>query len=148
MSDCWVRDVYEFHAKFCPDLLGDRPAVPESGGAELRYRLILEELEEMRAAMAAGDLAGVADGGVDLIYVVLGALLSWGIDPRPVFDAIHAANMAKVGGGRRADGKIPKPPGWEPPDIAAILAHQPPLPALLGPAGDAGAETRTVRDAT
>jgi hypothetical protein len=39
-----------------------------------------------------------------------------------VFAEIHRANLAKHGGGRRADGKILKPAGWQPPQIAALLA--------------------------
>jgi hypothetical protein len=69
----------------------------------------------------------VADGIVDAIYVLIGAAITYGIDIRPVWQAVHAANMAKEGGATREDGKVQKPPGWQPPDIAGILAAQGPL---------------------
>lgn len=38
-----------------------------------------------------------------------------------VFAEVHRSNMTKEGGGKRADGKILKGPGYESPDIAAVL---------------------------
>ena len=38
-----------------------------------------------------------------------------------VFDEIHRSNMTKVGGEKRADGKILKPEGYEPPNLEPIL---------------------------
>lgn len=52
------------------------------------------------------------------------------IDLPDVWEAVQAANMAKEGGGTREDGKILKPPGWQAPDIAGILADQKPLSEL------------------
>jgi predicted HAD superfamily Cof-like phosphohydrolase len=34
---------------------------------------------------------------------------------------VHRANLAKAGGPRRADGKLLKPPGWQPADVTAVL---------------------------
>ena len=65
-----------------------------------------------------------ADACADLDYVVEGTRLEFGIDGRPIADAVQAANMAKANGPRRADGKILKPEGWKPPDIAAELVKQ------------------------
>ena len=48
----------------------------------------------------------------------------YGIDIRPIWDEVHRTNMAKEGGGSRTDGKIMKPAGWQPPDIAGLLARQ------------------------
>jgi len=70
------------------------------------------------------DLVEIADGIGDVIYVLLGTAVSYGIDLRPIFDAIHDSNMKKVGGCTRDDGKIMKPEGWVPPDIEGILAAQ------------------------
>jgi hypothetical protein len=47
-----------------------------------------------------------------------------GIDLRPLWVAVQAANLAKVGGSKRADGKVLKTPGWVPPDIAGLLRQQ------------------------
>jgi predicted HAD superfamily Cof-like phosphohydrolase len=121
------QDVLDFHVKLMPELVGSTPATPSHSTAELRYELMREELRETFASMCGGDLPGVADGLADLIYVALGCAVSYGIDLRPVFEAVHAANMAKEGGSRRADNKLLKPPGWKAPDIAGILAKQGPL---------------------
>jgi hypothetical protein len=37
--------------------------------------------------------------------------------------------MDKVGGAIRGDGKVLKPAGWQPPDIAGALASQEPIDA-------------------
>jgi predicted HAD superfamily Cof-like phosphohydrolase len=90
--------------------------------------LLQEELDEVIAAMAEGDVAHVAKELADLLYVTYGAALEWGIDLRSVMDAVHESNMAKIGpDGKvalRSDGKVIKPPDWEQPDIAAVLANQ------------------------
>jgi predicted HAD superfamily Cof-like phosphohydrolase len=130
VAEDWYADVMEFHRAMAPDLIGTTPKVPESASAELRMRLVCEETYELEQAMERGDLPGVADAVADAIYVLLGLAVTFGIDLRPVWAAVHAANMAKVGGPRRADGKRLKPDGWEPPDIAAILARQPPLASV------------------
>jgi predicted HAD superfamily Cof-like phosphohydrolase len=123
----WFADVLEFHRKFgC--VIGSRPAPPDAGTADLRYVLMEEELDEFDTAASAHppDLAKVADGLADLIYVAIGTAISYGIDLRPVWEAIHAANCTKVGG-TRADGKVMKGSSWVHPDIGAILARQGPL---------------------
>lgn len=122
----WYRDVLDFHRKFgCH--VGSTPAVPSEGTPELRARLLREEFDETLDALGRGDLPALADGLADLIYVLLGTAASYGIDLRPVWAAVHAANMAKDGGGTRADGKVLKPPGWAPPDIEGILSSQGPI---------------------
>lgn len=83
-----------------------------------------EELDETLQAMCRDDLPAIADGLADLIYVALGTAIAYGIDLRPVWSAVHAANMAKIGGPTREDGKVLKPEGWQPPDIKGILERQ------------------------
>jgi predicted HAD superfamily Cof-like phosphohydrolase len=119
----WFWDVKEFHEKFgCP--VAPLPAMPDKVMVDFRKRLNEEEDEELYAAIQSEDLAGVADALADGIYVRLGMSLAFGIDLRPVWAAIHEANMRKVGGAKRADGKILKPVGWTHPDIGALLAKQ------------------------
>lgn len=123
MSECWYGDVRDFHERFGV-AIGASPAIPDAGTVQLRRALVREEIAETFKAMDDFDLAGIADGVVDSIYVLLGLLVSYGIDPRPVWDAVHAANMSKVGGTTRTDGKIQKPPGWVAPDVSAIIEAQ------------------------
>jgi predicted HAD superfamily Cof-like phosphohydrolase len=123
VSTDWYQDVLDFHRKFgC--VVGEFPAVPSKGTKELRSDLLWEEWCETEAALRRDDLTGIADGIADMIYVALGLAVSYGIDLRPVWDAVHASNMAKEGGATREDGKILKPPGWVAPDVAGILLKQ------------------------
>lgn len=136
-------DVYNFHAAMLlPD--GSGPFTR----AELRARLILEEALETIAGLgfevqASDDIGGypvlvaettvslrqvtevneleVIDGLCDLIYVAEGCAVEMGIDLEPHQDEVQRANMAKVGGPVREDGKRLKPEGWTPPDHAPIL---------------------------
>lgn len=123
MSMDWFQDVKDFHQKFnC--YIGERPAVPSKGTPQLRKNIIKEEYEELIEAMERGDLPEIADAICDLTYVILGTAVSYGMDVRPVWDAVQKTNMAKVGGGEREDGKILKPDGWTPPPVKELIEAQ------------------------
>lgn len=122
------------------------PGIPSDDEVRLRLRLIAEEFFEtlqacgmwcwpMKVAhwflfMCVGvrrvrvHLPAFADGLADLAYVTESAAQAFGIDSAGVLAEVQRANMAKAGGGRRADGKIVKPAGWTPPDIAGVLDAQ------------------------
>ena len=113
------------------------PTVPTLDVLALRRTLIDEEVAEVRAeftALAArlgagegpamGALAALAHELADLLYVTYGALDTLGIDADAVFAEVHRANLAKASGPRRADGKQLKPEGWQPADVAVVLARQ------------------------
>ena len=128
MSIDWHADVMEFHRKFCPQLIGTaRVGFAYRTADIMRWNLIEEEFGELDRAWVNDDIEGFADAIGDLIYVLIGHAITSGIDMRPIWDAIHAANMAKEGGHRREDGKVLKPPGWVAPDIAGVLDRQPRL---------------------
>lgn len=57
----------------------------------------------------------------DVLYVTYGSVVTFGVDIEPFFDEVHRANLAKVGGGVRSDGKWMKPEGWQPPRIKEML---------------------------
>jgi predicted HAD superfamily Cof-like phosphohydrolase len=95
--------------------------------AEKQLGYLLDEPKETAACQARVDLPEFADALADLDYVVEGSRLEFGIDGGPVADEVHRSNMAKFPGGvvsRRADGKILKPEGWEPPDLRKVLLAQ------------------------
>lgn len=118
--NAWQSMVRDFHRKF--NLTeGDDPYIREPG---LRMDLIDEEAGEIDRALMDNDIEKAADGLADLIYVCLGAAVAWGIDLDPIFAEVHRTNMAKEGGPKRGDGKLLKPPGWQPPDIARLLREQ------------------------
>jgi predicted HAD superfamily Cof-like phosphohydrolase len=122
-----TRDVLEFHRKHGATI-GMTPAVPDAATVALRQRLISEEFTELMDAINHDDLACIAKEAVDLLYVTVGTLIAYGIDPGLVWDAVHASNMTK-GDGKRGDAKVLKGPNYAPPDIAVILARQGPLEA-------------------
>ena len=118
-----VVDVLAFHRKFgCA--IGRFPAVPVPSLIQLRRDLIDEEHGELGRAVEKKSVPDVADAIVDLIYVTIGKAIVWGIDIRPIWRAVQRANMAKEGGGKRADGKILKPPGWQPPEVEGLIGQQ------------------------
>lgn len=88
---------------------------------ELRIKLIEEEADEFAEAVRANDLPEIVDALCDLLYVTYGAAVALGVDLDPFFREVHAANMKKSGGSRRADGKWLKPADWQPPRIAELL---------------------------
>lgn len=122
-----IEDVKAFHrATDVP--VADRPGWPPQRRVTLRSDLIDEETWEFTVACINQDMAGVADALADIIYVCIGTALEFGIPLDDVWNAVHASNMAKVDPAtgkvrRRGDGKILKPDGWTPPDIAGILAR-------------------------
>jgi predicted HAD superfamily Cof-like phosphohydrolase len=115
--------VEAFHRQF-DIVIQEAPAVVDERTRALRMRLIHEEFEELKEAMAKDDLAGIAKEMADLLYVVYGTAVSYGIDMNPIFREVHRSNMSKVGGYKREDGKWVKPPTYSPAAIEPILAEQ------------------------
>jgi predicted HAD superfamily Cof-like phosphohydrolase len=118
-------DVLDFHKKF-GSYIEPNPWIPSKATQELRCSLISEEVnDELLPALRKGrDLDDIADALADSIYVILGTAISYGIDLRPIWKAVHEANMAKEGGATREDGKILKPEGWKAPDIYNLILAQ------------------------
>lgn len=114
--------VRDFHEKFrCP--IGNW-GHPKFSDNELRVKLITEEYEELLKAIETEDFEEAIDALGDLLYLILGTAVTWGVNLDPFFEAIHGANMRKSLGARRGDGKIQKPRGWKPPEIGEILKAQ------------------------
>ena len=145
------NDVLEFHKKFGL-AIEPMPTIAEPKTALLRANLLLEELLEIfyglefalvcprcshtvEHPLISKDerwsdsqyLDKIADGCIDLLYVTIGLLIGYGIDFRPLWKAVHKANMAKDGGKKRQDGKQLKPEGWVEPDITGLLEQQEPI---------------------
>lgn len=123
--------IVEFHAAL--EATPTAPTIPHPDTLSLRRTLIQEEYREVMAAFAdaftvldgemdtAVDLAPLAHELADLLYVVYGTFATLGINADAVYAEVHRANMEKLGGPRRADGKLLKPPGWQPANIRDIL---------------------------
>lgn len=115
--------VEEFHRKFEIVIQGI-PADLTDETKRLRVRLIQEEFDELKEAMVAGPLSSVAKELADLLYVVYGTAVSYGIDMDPVFREVHRSNLSKVGGYKRDDGKWVKPATYSPARLEPILEAQ------------------------
>lgn len=125
--------VREFHNKFdLPSL--DSPQYPSVKRRHLRQNLIEEEIREFRNEItktwhhSEGESDGLADAAkeaADVIYVLHGWALEHGIDLDAVFSEVHRSNMTKLWEDgtvkKRDDGKILKPPTYEPADIQGVL---------------------------
>lgn len=133
----------EWHAKFNVPQYGV-PHIPPQDRRELRVRLIAEEFGEF--ADASGFDIGVyttggtwvisdetrepsiieaADALADLLYVIYGAALEWGIPVDRVLAEVHRSNMSKIWQDGtvhyRADGMVLKPPTYSPADVKGVL---------------------------
>jgi predicted HAD superfamily Cof-like phosphohydrolase len=87
--------------------------------AKLRQALLDEEVEELRDAVAAGDIVKIADAIGDIAYVIGGTAVTYGIPFDAVVLAVHRSNMTKTNTPDEA--KLVKGPGYEPPRIAEVL---------------------------
>lgn len=119
----FYTDVKEFQTAVGQHV-GENPEFPEHAERALRMRLLEEEWTEYVIGEQNNDLENIAKELADIIYIVCGTAVSYGIPLDRVFDEVHRSNMAKLVDGkpvRREDGKILKPEGWTPPDIKKVL---------------------------
>lgn len=120
--------VAEFHRAFGLPARQIPDAEVGDGLARLRVALLEEEVGEFVAASERSDLVGIADALADIVYVVYGTALTYGIDLNAVLCEVHRSNMSKLGqDGKpmlRDDGKVIKSELYFPPDIAAVLGQQ------------------------
>lgn len=93
---------------------------------ELRKKLIMEELQELLLGIAGEDIVAIADGISDLVYVLVGTAISYGIPFERCYREVHASNMTKIYSpkthGEKYGSVDPKGPGFIPADILGILA--------------------------
>ncbi len=130
------------------------PCVPAADRVRFRLRLVAEEFFELLEASGCffpgynpaaivdnaitylehsrTDIVEVADACADIDYVVEGLRLEFGINGAPVALEVQRSNMAKCVDGKLVlahlgdmnEGKVLKPAGWTPPDIAGVLRDQ------------------------
>lgn len=115
--------VEDFHKEFNINI-NTVPCIPDEKDQVLRVKLIQEELTELAEAFKNNDVVEVADALGDLMYVVLGAAVTCGINIEPIFMEIHRSNMTKKGGYKNEDGKWVKPTTYEPAKLLPILERQ------------------------
>lgn len=87
-----------------------------------RFSLFTEETKELRAAAESMDINAIADALADILYVIYGTAVAYGIDMEPVFQEIHRSNMTKEG--LTPQGKGIKGRNYQPPDLTPIIKLQ------------------------
>lgn len=127
----WTADVRTLFSAF-EQRIPERVGWPDDATVRLRRKMIREEYDETMLAIDELDFPEFVDGCIDLIVVTLGALVACGVDPVPVWRAVQTANLTKAGGPVSSDGKRMKPPGFVPPDVAALLVAQGWTPPAAG----------------
>lgn len=91
----------------------------------LRLALICEELGELTNAVNKNDMVEIADAIADLLYVVIGIGIAYGIDMEPIFAEVHRSNMSKfIDGYRDSNGKWIKGPCYSPANLVPIIQAQ------------------------
>ena len=93
----------------------------------LRYNLIKEELDELKAAIDTKDIKEVADALTDILYVTYGAGHAFGIDLDKCFEEVQNSNMSKLGSDGKPiyndKGKVMKGPNYFKPDLTKFVAQ-------------------------
>ena len=117
------EELKEFQLAF-GQRVANKAELPDREERNLRIELLREEFDEYLFGEAKHDIVEIADALADMVYIIYGTAVSYGIPLDEVLKEVHSSNMKKLVDGkviRREDGKIMKPAGWSPPDIAAIL---------------------------
>lgn len=122
-----VEMVKEFHTAFGGHIEpSPNVNIPESVKM-LRTKLLTEEFQELQDAQANNDLTEIVDAIGDILYVVIGTAISYGVaDKLPeIFAEIHKSNMTKLwpdGKPHHSEiGKMLKGPNFKPPDFKGII---------------------------
>lgn len=154
-----MQTAIEEFMRRCDQEVKAYPELPEEKIVTLRIRLMVEELlgavnpaeflehgpnryvglliqnksDELVASMLRGDLVGIADGLADVLYVVFGTAIAYGIDIQEVFDEVHRSNLSKTVWSEELQrytiekdefGKGIKPPTYSPAAIEPIILRQ------------------------
>lgn len=118
--------VLEFH-KIYGLPIGEKPELPTEEVRDMRRSLIFEELIEYIDAEDSNDIVAIADALADLVYVCIGACITYGIPFDAVFNEVQRSNMSKLGrDGKpiyREDGKVLKGPDFYEPDIKGAMGQ-------------------------
>jgi len=93
---------------------------------ELYFNLIQEEMKELFAAVLEQDRKEQLDALIDILVVTIGAIHSMGADAEGAWKEVMRTNFAKIDREtgkvrKREDGKVLKPVGWAPPDLAPFI---------------------------
>ena len=93
---------------------------------KLYVSLIDEEFRELAVAIHDKDQVEQLDALIDILVVTIGALHSMGADAEGAWKEVMRTNFAKIDKEtgkvrKREDGKVLKPIGWTPPELAPFI---------------------------
>ena len=98
---------------------------PSEKIVDLRYKLIEEELEELKEAIDKKDLKEVADALTDILYVTYGAGHAFGINLDKCFEEVQNSNMSKLDENGKPIynelGKVMKGPNFFKPNLEKFI---------------------------
>ena len=120
------QSVKDFHEKFGVPM-HSTPTILDTETFNFRYKFMKEELDEFVASYIDGDLEGMADALIDLVYVAQGTALMMGLPWSPLWEEVQRANMNKVRATDASQSKrgsaldVIKPEGWVGPNFKGLL---------------------------
>lgn len=124
-----IKDVYTFHKKF--DLESRIINTPiDAERLAFRLKFLAEELQEINIAAGDGDLPGILDGLVDLVYVAIGTAYDLNLNFAKAWENVQAANLMKVKASEKNPSKrghsndIVKPANWQAPNHDSLFTVQ------------------------
>lgn len=96
---------------------------------EMYKNLIEEEFNELVTAEDNKDPVEQLDALIDILVVTIGALHSMGADAEGAWKEVMRTNFAKIDKEtgkvrKREDGKVLKPLGWKPPELAPFVTKK------------------------
>lgn len=123
--------VREFHRTYECNI-SEHCTLPDNQERNLRISLLREEFEEYLEAEKGNNIVEIADALADMLYIINGTCVSYGIPIEEIFQEVHSSNMSKLDENgnviRRSDGKVLKGPNYFKPNISGIIGkHAPPF---------------------
>jgi len=116
MSQNWVKDMNDMHAKFgVREVVSKMDANKLAEFLEFRIGCLQEELDELKTAKNGDD---AVDALIDLSVFAIGTLDLFGIDGEMAWNRVYAANISKEVGIKEARPNpmglpdLIKPAGW------------------------------------
>lgn len=132
-SETWSDKVKAFHNKYGVEDINVRHPIGVTEGLKIRTKIMAEEGKEFAEAwnelheyaIVRTDLditpvlEHVAKEGIDVIYTVIGTLLTLGVNVELAMQLVHDSNMSKEG--KAGHKKITKGPNYKEPNMSVCI---------------------------
>ena len=107
----------------------DQSVTGDEAQFNMYIKLIGEETGELADAINANDRVETLDALIDILVVTIGAIHSAGMDAEGAWKEVMRTNFAKIDKEtgkvrKREDGKVLKPVGWTPPELAPFVTKK------------------------